>query len=156
MKVTGNEEILRNMVSDKHSQPVERPAEDFNAILKEKIETACEPATPGIAEFPNPIPAIRGVSGIETLMPLDKTTTVARVENLLDLLDDYRQKLVNPQVSLKQMEALVDRISMEKENLRPTLKSMHEGEQLQGILNQTLVAASLEVIKFKRGDYLDS
>jgi hypothetical protein len=156
MKVTGNDEISHNVLPDKQSRSTQNPAEDFGVILKEKIETSAKPAWPQAAPFLNPIAPIHNLSISQPISPPDKEIAIKRVENLLDLLDDYRQKLADPQVTLKEMDALVGRISGEKENLTATLSSMEEGEQLQDILNQTLVTASLEMMKFRRGDYLDS
>ena len=156
MKVTGNDEIFHNVLPDKQSRSTQSPAEDFGVILKEKIETSAKPAWPQAAASLNPITPIHNLSISQPILPPDKEIAIKRVENLLDLLDDYRQKLADPQVTLKEMDALVGRISGEKDNLTATLSSMEEGEQLQDILNQTLVTASLEMMKFRRGDYLDS
>jgi len=156
MKVTGNNEILPSVLPDKQSKSTQSPAESFDAILKEKIETSPKPASSPTTAFLNPIPPIQNLSISHPLSPPDREITSGRVENLFDLLDDYRQKLADPQVTLKEIDALIGRISGEKENLTATLSSMEKGEQLQDILNQTLVTASLEVMKFRRGDYLDS
>ena len=156
MKVTGNNEILPGILTEKQSKSTQSPAEGFDAILKEKIETSTKAASSEATAFLNPIPPIHNLTISQPISPPDKEITIGRVESLLDLLDDYRQKLADPQVTLKEIDALVGRISGEKENLTATLGSMEKGEQLQDILNQTLVTASLEIMKFRRGDYIDS
>jgi len=44
----------------------------------------------------------------------------------------------------------------EQEALAPVLNSLPPGDGLKDILNDALVTSSLEVIKFNRGDYVDS
>jgi len=47
-------------------------------------------------------------------------------------------------------------IAKEKDQLSRVLDSMPNEDRLKDILNQTLITASLEVIKFNRGDYITS
>jgi len=44
----------------------------------------------------------------------------------------------------------------EKETLAPVLNSLPPEDGLKDILNQALITSSLEVIKFNRGDYVNS
>lgn len=153
MKITGNNEILPGVSPEKQTRPAQNPAEDFGAILKDKIETSPKLESPA---FLNPIAPSQPLSMVHPISSPDHKVTIERVENLLDLLDDYRQKLADPQVTLKEMDGLVGKIAGEKENLTATLDSMQDGEQLRDVLNQTLVTTSLEIMKFRRGDYVDS
>jgi hypothetical protein len=70
------------------------------------------------------------------------------------MLDQYRNKLADPAITLKNMDPIIRQIDQETENLAPVLDSLPEDENLKNIFNQTLVTASLEVTKFYRGDYL--
>ncbi len=45
-------------------------------------------------------------------------------------------------------------IAAEKDQLSEKLDSISNEDGLKDILNQTLITASLEVIKFNRGDYI--
>ena len=82
--------------------------------------------------------------------------TVERVHNLLNLLDSYRKQLSDPHVTLRKLEPLMNTIAKEKDQLSALMESMPEEDGLKHILNQTLITASLEVIKFNRGDYITS
>ncbi len=86
--------------------------------------------------------------------PLRKNDIMGRVENLLDLLDEYRKKLADPQVSLKELSPLIDKITLRRTDLIPILDSFPEQDSLKEILHRTLIMASLEVIRFNRGDYI--
>jgi hypothetical protein len=87
---------------------------------------------------------------------LDSQITLDRVENLIDLLDQYRQKLSDPRITLKKIDPLIREIDQQKEKLAPVLDSLPDGEKLRDIVNKTLVTASLEITKFYRGDYIAS
>ena len=156
MKVPGNNEILHSVLPEKQSRAAGSPAGDFGEILKEKIESSPKPAASQATAFMNPIAPIHNLSISQPVSAPDNAVAFGRVENLLELLENYCHKLTDSQVTLKEIDTLVSRISKEKEGLTATLNTMEEGGQLRDILNQTLVTASLEIMKFRRGDYLDS
>ena len=81
---------------------------------------------------------------------------VERVDNLLNLLDNYRDKLADPQVTLRSIEPVINMIAKEKEQLSSVLESLPNEDELKDIVKRTLITASLEVIKFNRGDYIAS
>ena len=83
-----------------------------------------------------------------------RATTVEQLDNLLDLLAQYRDQLADPAVTLRQIEPLLNTIAAEKEQLSAVLKAMPDGEGLKDILHRTLITTSLEVMKFNRGDYI--
>jgi hypothetical protein len=73
---------------------------------------------------------------------------VERIENVLDLLDDYRRKLADSDFNLKDIHPIISAIENENEHLKPMLNSLTDG------VNQTLITTSVEVIKFNKGDYI--
>lgn len=85
-----------------------------------------------------------------------KQPVIKNTENLLTLLDEYRQKLADPRFSLKDINPLVDRLSSENKNLAEIMGSLPEGDGLKDIARKTLITSSLEVIRFNKGDYIDS
>lgn len=90
---------------------------------------------------------------IHTVCSSEKISTIDRMEGLLNLLDNYRHKLADLSFTLKDIYPLISEIENEKEQLKPVLDSITQGDELKNILNHTLVTASLEVIKFNKGDY---
>ena len=142
MKIYGNDEIPKNGYSSKTPKNEQTTDADFKNILKESVEKSTEkPSEIQPATLLDPISAIR----FNPLSPQDKNITVERVENLLNLLENYRQQLKNPNVTLRTIEPLSAK-----------LDSIPNEDGLKDLLNQTLIAASLEVIKFNRGDYITS
>ena len=153
MKIDGNPEILGSGYSEK--TPKNEPANDadFKNILKESVEKATEnPAEIKPSTLANPISAIQ----FKRVDAQDTNITIERVENLLNLLENYRQHLKDPNVTLRTLEPIMNRIADEKDQLSTQLDSISNEDALKDILNQTLITASLEVIKFNRGDYITS
>ena len=151
MKIDNNDQILNNLYPDAKTVP--RPAADkeFGAILKERVANVKTEGTgPRQTAFINPLSPIQ----LSTSSKWDKQFALDRVENLIGLLDQYRCKLADPGVTLKNIDPIIMKIDQETENLTPILDSLPEDEDLKNIINQTLVTASLEVSKFYRGDYI--
>jgi hypothetical protein len=153
MKIHGSDEISKSIYCDKTDKNKASGKADFANILKERVEKP----------FPQ-IDCIQSATLVSSLHPVqmsaiypqDKSQTVDRLGALLDLLDAYRQKLAHPQTSLKDIHPLISAIGKETEKMEAALETLAEEDELKHIVNQTLVTASLEVIKFNRGDYITS
>jgi hypothetical protein len=102
--------------------------------------------------FINPLPGLQPASS----SPTDHQFAANSIEDMINLLDRYREKLADPRTTLKQIDPVIRKMTQEMENLAPVLDSLPAGEGLRKILNQTLVAASLEISKFYRGDYISA
>jgi hypothetical protein len=77
-----------------------------------------------------------------------------RVEHFFDLLDRYRQRLADPRVDLKTLDGAVREVEKGMNALKPAAASLPENDGLRDIINRALVTASVEIVKFRRGDYL--
>lgn len=153
MKIYGNDEIIKNSYADKTAQKEQTQNADFKNTLKASVErTTHHPAKIQRPPLINPLSAIR----FHPLSPEDKSTTVERLDNLLNLLDNYRKQLADPQVTLRSIEPVMNTIAKEKEQLSSVLDSLTNEDGLKDIVNRTLITTSLEVIKYYRGDYITS
>jgi hypothetical protein len=153
MKINGSDEIIKNGFADKAIQKEQDQKEEFKNILKASVERTAHHA--GKIQAPaltNPVSAIR----FHPLSPENKSVTVERVDNLLNLLDNYRKQLADPQVTLRNIEPVINSIAKEKEQLSSVLDSLTNEDGLKDIVNRTLITASMEVIKYNRGDYITS
>ena len=150
MKIHHNDEILKNAYPQKIEKDERTLDREFGAILKEAVENSSK------VDAEDQKPSINTISEIQfnTFLSGEKIPMVDRVEKYLDLLDEYRQKLANPQVTLKDIYLLINEMEVGKQSLIPVLNSLPDGDGLKDILNQTLITSSLEIIKFNRGDYL--
>jgi len=75
------------------------------------------------------------------------------MEGLLDLMDRYLQEMDNPRNSLQDVHPLVIEMTDRAQAMLPFLDSLAEGDGLRDLLNRMLVTATVEAIKFNRGDY---
>ena len=151
MKIYGDNGILKDSLPQKTKKSEAAPNADFKNILKESVENSTQdPSKIQPSTVMDPISAIR----FNPLSPQDKDITVERIDNLLNLLDNYSQQLGDPHVTLRTLEPVISTIEKEKDQLSELLDTLPNGDGLKDILNQTLITASLEIIKFNKGDYI--
>jgi hypothetical protein len=153
MKIDNYHQILKNLYPEGKTDFQPAVGDKFGDILKETIGNK-KPEVAGS----RPTAIVTPLSGIRSAetFGLDRQVAIDRVENLIDLLDHYRQMLSDPSNSLKKIDPVIKEIDQQKENLAPVLDSLPDGEKLRDIVNQTLVTAALETTKFYRGDYIAS
>jgi len=151
MKIDNNDPIMKGL----HPQGTakSRPAgeQEFGRILKETVENTQKPDA-GLSQtaFVNPLASVwRTAPG-----SADPELAIDRIENMIDLLDQYRHKLADPQMNLKQIDPIINEIARENDSLASLAGSLPAADELKNLLERTMVTASLEVTKFYRGDYL--
>ena len=105
--------------------------------------------TPQLRPNPQVTQNRREAISTDTELPL-----ADRIGRLVDRLENYRLKLADPQASLKSIQPLIDDIAASSEKLAPKLEHLDEGDPLKDILNRSIVTASVEMMRFNRGDYL--
>ena len=151
MKIYDNDQIPKNLYPETRTNPQLPADKEFGTILKESVENSKQDVT-GTRQttFINPLSGVQ----MSTSSNFDKQYAIDRTENLIGLLDQYRHKLADPGITLKNIDPIIREIDRETDNLAPVLDNLPEGEELKDIINQTLVTASLEVTKFYRGDYI--
>ena len=153
MKIDGNNDIAHGAYTDKTTRKEATPDADFKQLLKASVDRSKEQSAkiqPSLQ--PNPLIAIR----LTPLSPEARQTTVERVDHLLNLLGDYRDQLADPNVTLRHIEPLLSNIAKEKEQLSGILDRLPNEDGLKDIVHRTLITASLEVVKFNRGDYISA
>jgi len=125
--------------------------DEFKKILQQSMHPA-----PGETAAPATLPPLQTLSpaGFDLAAGMDKAINIERVENFLNVLDQYKQKLADPMVGLKEMNPVVERMESELDDLLPLLESLPEEDTMKDILNRTVITSSVEIMKFKRGDYL--
>lgn len=100
----------------------------------------------------------QSLSGIQLKAAMTEApgTVTQKMEGLLDLLDSYREMLSDPRATLRDMAPMVARIAAARDQLAESLEAIESGDGLQDLVNQALVTASTEIVKFQKGDYIDS
>ena len=149
MKVNANPEILGGNYTARNNSEPKTTGSEFSTILEESLGNGSN--TKAIEEQGS---RIEGISKPQfDLLSKVESPTIDQVENYLNILSEYQEKLGNPDVSLKELSPLLDQMNEEKGKLSSALDSLPNEDGLKEIANETLIISSLETIKFNRGDY---
>ena len=151
MKIDNHEPLVKSVYPDDTAKSKPSGGKEFGTILKETVENTTKTgAGPRQTAFINPL------SGVRLTAPgsPDPAITIERIEHMIDLLDQFRHKLADPRINLKQIDAIVSKIARENDSLATLATSLPDDDEIKDILKRARVTASLEVTKFYRGDYL--
>ncbi len=87
---------------------------------------------------------------------IDNASAVTgKTDNLLNMLDLYSAQLENPDVSLKSIAPVLEKIKDNAGELLKESESLSESDTaLKRIAQETALMAQTEYLKFQRGDYL--
>jgi hypothetical protein len=151
MKIDNNDQVTKSLFPQGTAKSEPAGEKEFGRILKETIgNTEKSESGPRQTAFVNPLTAVwRTTQGSP-----DPGLAIDRVENMIDLLDQYRHKLADPQMNLKQIDPIINEIARENDNLASLANVLPDADELKSLLERTMITASLEVSKFYRGDYL--
>lgn len=84
----------------------------------------------------------------------DKTELIGRADQLLNLLESYQKKLESPGIPVKEAYTSMKAIEDRADELTPYIESLPKGDTFREFLNRLVITASVEALKFRRGDYL--
>ena len=124
---------------------------EFREILEQAVSTSST-SEEGAMRLP-PVQNIPTIS-FDPIQTVDPKEDIKRVEEFLNLLEAYNNKLGDGGSSLKDFSSLVSAMEKETARIAPLLDSLPDGDGLKDILNRAVVSATVETIKFNRGDYL--
>lgn len=145
----------------KAPKPDSQAKGEFAKILDEALGLQGE----GPAKISSPAPSSPPINGVapslkseaptasQTLTPLQKEG-VERAERAITLLEEYAERLGQPQVSLKDLQPSLAALEKEAKGLAEVADRLDPGDQLHGIVQEVLMRVAAESVKFNRGDYL--
>ncbi len=135
----------------------QRLLEEAQSSGKQSEGTASPDAPVGKPEFfPDPVLSIPSMN----LAPQAADSTALRsqgigaTEKTLELLEQYQKAMANPEISLKEVDPLVQSLSRETKDLAGWAEKLSPSDPLHKILTDLGILASVEVEKFNRGDYI--
>jgi len=147
MKIQGNHDLLgRVRMEPPASAPAAAPG-GFGEVLKNSLNQA---STSASATAPGGALRVQ----FNSVDPTPADSVAAHLEGFLDLMDAYRSKLADSRVSLKGLDPLLRSLEQGRDALVPLANSLPESDGLKDILNRTLVTTEVEIMRFRRGDYL--
>ena len=151
MKIDPTQELLKTQYSNKTSFAQKPDKNEFSAMLKEAIESDSSSA---VQDKKGPQMISLAQLQFNTQFAVQSNPMVERTEQFLDLLEEYQNKLMDPQTSLRDINPLIGQMEKEKDALAPLMDSLPDGDELKDVLNNALVTSTVEMIKFNRGDYV--
>ena len=80
---------------------------------------------------------------------------IEQAERLLDILGEYQRKLADPVITLREISPLIQQLETFNKGLVSELDALADGDNLKDILNQVIIASTVEVARFNRGDYVN-
>ena len=123
--------------------------ERFGDILEKTISKSVSTLQTG------PLKSLPPLGGIAGFIPAaDKTDLVGRADRLLDLLESYQKKFSGTGLSLQDAYISMKAIEDRADELAPHIENLPEGDNFRDFLNRLVITASVEAIKFRRGDSL--
>jgi len=148
MKITPVNNI--NEILPKDIQKLEKSADStFENILTNKIEDL-KITKPGIEES---LPVNKTVN-LLLIPPVEEKETISRLEKFLDIMEEYSEKLNNPNFTPKDISPLISKIESEQRDLSVIAESFDGNNELKELLDAAIIKSTTEVIKFNRSDYL--
>ncbi|MBE0556604.1 MAG: hypothetical protein IH628_05160 [Proteobacteria bacterium] len=101
-------------------------------------------------------PPLQMLSNVNFIAPTatERSQAVKKIDELLNVIESYQAKIADPKVSLKEIYPLVQQMEKKTAELVPAAEALPDGDKLKEILNRVLVASTVEIIKFNRGDYV--
>jgi hypothetical protein len=144
-------EILKNTEQQKSGKDKQTTENIFHDILQETINKSSNPEE----RIMTP-PPVHNISNIQfnSIPAINKAQNIEQVEHYLNVLDNYNNKLGDPTATLKDISPLVTIMESETDKILPFLDSLSDEDELKDVLNRAVITATVEAIKFNRGDYL--
>ncbi|NPV03378.1 MAG: hypothetical protein HPY67_01400 [Syntrophaceae bacterium] len=121
----------------------------FREVLREAVAQA-----PGLSR-PGTVPGIPPAgTGMGYAPALGRKELLNHADALLGLLESLQRGLSGPGLRPEDAYASVRAIEDRVDEIAPAVESLPEGDALRDCMNRIVVTASVEAIKFRRGDYL--
>lgn len=98
--------------------------------------------------------ALNESASVGKIMTAELIKPIGQVEKTLGKLDEYTKALGDPSQNLKKVSSLVKELEEQAESLSKASQGLPEGHVVKDLMNRTAVIATVEAIKFNRGDYV--
>ncbi len=153
MKIFNTEQVLKSFQRESKNNVKALADKKFDVILKDTLKNTTASSTATLqTTFINRTPVLQPTP----IGPSDQISAADSIEDMINILDGYREKLADPRITMKQLDADIKEMTRGMENLAHVLESRPVDERLRNIFNQTMVTISLEISKFYRGDYISA
>jgi hypothetical protein len=130
---------------------------DFTRVFQEELKQATEPRKAASDEMlMTPLQATAHIplAVLNSAQVHDAGQVETAIDGAIAQLDRVGRLLHNPAVSPRQVDAAINLLSAEAEKLQNNVARLPDDHPLRQIAAETSVLATVESMKWKRGDYL--
>ena len=151
MEIDPDKRILSPLMPAKDPAAEKPSGPAFGEVLEEFVDSPKKVGTQacGIASIASK-PDIR-LNGFQTR---GENPVIERAERLLDVLGEYQRKLADPVFTLRDISPLVQQLETLNTDLVPEIDVLADGDELKDIVSEVIIASTVEVVRFNRGDYV--
>ena len=152
MEIDPDEKILPSVIAVRDHETEKPGGVTFGEILEEFMDAPKKVGTQDHA-----ISSIAHKSDIQLngFQAKTENPVIERAEQLLDILGEYQRKLADPVFTLRDISPLVQQLETCNIGLVPEIDALADGDELKDILNEVIIASTVEVVRFNRGDYVN-
>jgi hypothetical protein len=97
-----------------------------------------------------PLNGVQGSTSISDIV----THSIQATEKTLNALEQYQKGMANPETPLKKIEPLAQSLSQQVDQLNSLSDQLPASSPLKGIIQEVGVVSSVELERFRRGEYL--
>ena len=148
MKIARTDSLQTPPGSGKQKAP-NSAGERFGDILQQTVQSSSS-VCPVLAVNAPPFAA----GAVSRFPSAGRKELIGRADQLLDLLETCRSRLSSPEVTVREAYASMKAVEDSADELTPFVETLPEGDDFRDFLNRLVITASVEAIKFRRGDYL--
>lgn len=128
-------------------------APSFDQMLNRATQGQASPTEIASTQAAAPLGEIRAPMPPIAAGALSPSPTAERTVALLNLIEDYAQKMENADVPLKEIESLVGELGTLATELTASLGDEPD-PHIRELAEQSAALAGIEAVKFRRGDYI--
>ncbi len=156
MKITSSEHAEQLRQLQKNGEAVKLKEDlGFSRLLEEKNQASAPPAessagAAGLVNNSGLVGLIMANQGVSEA----KNTPQRQLENTLGKMEEYASALGDSGKTLKEVEPLAEDMRRMAAKLSETSRSLADDHPLKGLTNEAAVLATVEAMKFRRGDYV--
>ena len=145
MKIDIDSILAKTPVATENNKPKKSESGNFSDVLAQAVSEQVQRAK-----------RIEEARYTQTVAPVSDSSLPPlwlKVKDLLNVLDEYSQNLGNAKNSLKDLEPLIDKMENQIQVIDGDIDTA-KTDPLNVLAQQVLTQAQVEVIKFRRGDYV--
>lgn len=150
MKIIGLAESINSLMDTKNKKQISSEKNNFQDVLSKACLNMRENAPPSPFLCPT---SINSPEQIETNRSLMNSWGIRAIENVLDLLEKYKDHLLNPHVSVKELKQEMIILFNKTDEIAQIFRSEGVSKDLLKFAEEIRDLSKAEIKIINRGDY---